>query len=75
MCNGLLPALGEDIKAKSASEKKAERTKKTGKANKSPLLAASTYYHPLGPLPHQIDHLATINFGFKLLYISYDSIN
>jgi len=51
------------MKADSALEKKAERARQTRKANKSQLLAASTYYHPLDPLPNPIDHLAIINFG------------
>ncbi|MGB6874386.1 MAG: hypothetical protein WBE46_09740 [Dehalococcoidia bacterium] len=71
----MLPALGKEIKADSAPEKKAEGATRTGKANKSPLLAASTYYHPLSPLPNEIDHLAIINFGCNLLYVSYDSIS
>jgi len=45
-------SLGKAIKADSALEKKAERAKQTRKANKSQPLVASTYYHPLNPLPN-----------------------
>jgi hypothetical protein len=57
------------MKADSALEKKAERAKQTRKANKSQLSAASTYYHPLSPLPNRIDHLAIINFSCNLNFI------
>jgi hypothetical protein len=59
----LIRSLGSEMKAASALEKKAERARKTKKANKSQLSAASKYYHPLNPLPNQIDHLVIINFG------------
>ena len=65
----LLPALGKEKKADSASEKKAERATQTGKASISQLSVASTYYHPLSPLPHQIDHLAVINSGYNQHFI------
>jgi hypothetical protein len=71
----LLPDLGEEIKDDSALEKKAERAKQTGKSNKSPLLAASNYYHPLSPLPNEIDHLVTIDSGCNPNYVNYDSIS
>jgi len=63
------------MKADAASEKKARRAKQTGKANESQLSAASTYYHPLNPLPNEINHLATINFGCNIFYVSYDTIS
>jgi len=57
------------MKADSALEKKAERATQTRKANKSQLSVASTYYHPLSPLPNRIDHLAIINFGYNPHFI------
>ena len=59
-------SLGREMKADSALEKKAERAKQTRKANKSQLSAASKYYHPLNPLPNQIDHFIIIDFDYKL---------
>jgi hypothetical protein len=43
----LLSTLDKEIKAASALEKKAEGARQTGKADKSRLLATSTYYRPL----------------------------
>jgi hypothetical protein len=68
MCH-LLLALDREITTASVLEKKAERAKQTRKANKSPLLGASTYYHPLDPLPNRIDHLAIINFGCNIHFV------
>jgi hypothetical protein len=62
-------SLGRAIKADSALEKKAERAKQTRKANISQLSAASTYYHPLNPLPNQIDHLVIIDFSCNPQFI------
>lgn len=58
-------SLGREMKADSALEKKAERAKQTRKANKSQLSAASKYYHPLNPLPDQIDHFVIIDSGYN----------
>jgi len=55
--------LDREIEAASALEEKAERARQTRKADMSQLSAASNYYHPLNPLPNQIDHLVIINFG------------
>jgi hypothetical protein len=59
-------SLGRAIKADSALEKNAERARQTRKATISQLSVASNYYHPLNPLPNQIDHLVTINFRYNL---------
>jgi len=61
----LMRSLGREMKADSALEKKPERAKQTRKANKSQLSAASKYYHPLNPLPDQIDHFIIIDFDYK----------
>jgi hypothetical protein len=55
--------LDREIEAASALERKAKRARETRKVNIGQLSAASNYYHPLNPLPNQIDHLVTINFG------------
>jgi hypothetical protein len=70
-----MAAFGKEIKTKSALEKKAEKAKQPVKANKSQLSASSTYYHPLSPLPNQINVLSIINFGCNLPYVIYDSIS
>ena len=68
MCHQITTSFRQGEKGRLSVGKKAERAKQTRKAKKNPLLAASTYYHPLSPLPNEIDHLATINFGCNLLY-------
>jgi len=50
-CAGaLLPALAKEIDATAASKTEAEKAGRIGKADKSQLASASTYYHPLNPL-------------------------
>jgi len=63
---GLLPALGTRINTDSASKRKAEEGRFVRKANAGQLPSTSTYYHPLIPLPSQIDRVDITTFDCNL---------
>jgi hypothetical protein len=71
----LLSVLGKETRTASALENKAERARQTRKANKSQPLAASTYYHPLSPLPTGLTILLLLTWAVLRILWKYDSID